>query len=68
MTALLDSWNNLVDSNYLYCIVPLFETKENLFLTAEYSTKVWSYYINATGLHGPWVKVKQTVLKHREAP
>ncbi|XP_060202590.1 uncharacterized protein LOC132631010 [Lycium barbarum] len=38
------------------CSNPLQETVDHLFLTREFATKIWQYFINGVGLQGPFVQ------------
>ncbi|KAG5605333.1 hypothetical protein H5410_026825 [Solanum commersonii] len=43
------------------------EPREALHIFGEIEREVWTYFANVVGVHGPWIQIKQTVPKWRNA-
>lgn len=63
VTTLMTQWNSNISPMCKCCEVLMRETVENLFLKEETTCTIWSYFANAAGLLGPWIQVKQVMMK-----
>ncbi|KAH0729682.1 hypothetical protein KY289_000870 [Solanum tuberosum] len=63
----MGQWNPNVSHLCGFCEVPYDETMDHLFLKGEAADSVWRYFASAAGLLGPWVQVKQVLLKWWDA-
>lgn len=64
----ISKWDSNVSTNYLCCTIFAPETIQHLFLTGDIARRVWTYFTNAAGFHGPWIQIKQSIQKLRDAP
>ncbi|KAH0712187.1 hypothetical protein KY289_008146 [Solanum tuberosum] len=60
-------WNPNISHLCGLCEVPVDETVDHSFLKGEVADSVWRYFAGAAGLLGPWVQVKQVLLKWWDA-
>lgn len=53
----------VIASRYGCCTHPQEKTVEYLFLKRDFAKKIWERYSAASGIQGPFVQIKQTVVK-----
>lgn len=46
-----------------YCDSSELETFEHLFINCPATKRMWTYYASATSLHGPFIQLKDTIMK-----
>lgn len=50
-------------SRYRCSVNPQLEAIEHLFLTGQFSSNIWTRFALAAGIQGPFVQIKQTIVK-----